>query len=187
MFSEASKRAIKEMGNLELYELGETVRTTQCLACLRHSKEGTVYCGVVGVGCPRQNNQKEAEIELISSLIFCMSSNREYVENAMDTKIGSTITGKPKMPRKKNSKKREYTTIAKRWKEDPSYRETQHVHAWTLEYRTFLTASTQSTSVTRLPDQNELDSTIDTYSGLKATKSLAEVKHHQGQEHAGFY
>ena len=44
VFSEASKRAIKEMGNIELYELGETVRTT---TCLRHSKEGTVYrvCG----------------------------------------------------------------------------------------------------------------------------------------------
>ena len=44
VFSEASKRAIKEMGNIELYELGETVRAAQCPTCLRHSKVGAVYC-----------------------------------------------------------------------------------------------------------------------------------------------
>ena len=33
------------MGNIELYELSETVRTTQCLICVKHSREGTLYCG----------------------------------------------------------------------------------------------------------------------------------------------
>ena len=33
VFSEESKRKLKEMGNIELYELGETVRTTQCPTC----------------------------------------------------------------------------------------------------------------------------------------------------------
>ena len=41
VFSEESKRKLKEMGNIELYELGETVRTTQCPFCLKHFKEGT--------------------------------------------------------------------------------------------------------------------------------------------------
>ena len=45
VFREQSKRKLKEMGNIELYELRETVRTTQCPICLKHSKEGTVYCG----------------------------------------------------------------------------------------------------------------------------------------------
>ena len=44
VFSEASRLEIKEMGNIELYELGETVRTNQCPTCLRRSKEGKVYC-----------------------------------------------------------------------------------------------------------------------------------------------
>ena len=43
--SEESKRQLKEMENIELYELSETVRTTQCPTCLKHSKEGTIYCG----------------------------------------------------------------------------------------------------------------------------------------------
>ena len=47
VFSEASKRAIKDMGNIELYELGETVRTTQCPTCFRHSeKEQSTACAV---------------------------------------------------------------------------------------------------------------------------------------------
>ena len=31
---------LKEMGNIELYQLSETVRTTKCPLCLKHSKEG---------------------------------------------------------------------------------------------------------------------------------------------------
>ena len=38
----------------------------------------------------------------------------------------------------KNVKKIDYTTIAKRWKDDPSHRETQQVHGWTLKYCIFL-------------------------------------------------
>ena len=33
VFSKESKRKLKEMGNIELYELSETVRTTQCPTC----------------------------------------------------------------------------------------------------------------------------------------------------------
>ena len=55
----------------------------------------------------------------------------------MDLKIGSTITGKAKGVTK-NVKKRDYTAIAKKWKDDHPYREAQQVHGWTLEYRIFL-------------------------------------------------
>ena len=43
VFSEAPRPKIKEMGNVEENELGETVRTTQCSSCLRYYKERTVY------------------------------------------------------------------------------------------------------------------------------------------------
>ena len=43
--SEKSKRKLREMDNIELYELVETVRKTQCPYCLEHSREGTIYCG----------------------------------------------------------------------------------------------------------------------------------------------
>ena len=35
VFSEESKHKLKEVGNIELYELSETVRTTQCTICRR--------------------------------------------------------------------------------------------------------------------------------------------------------
>ena len=37
VFREESKRKLKEMGNIELHELCETVRTTQCPICSKHS------------------------------------------------------------------------------------------------------------------------------------------------------
>ena len=37
-FSGASRRTIKELGNIELYELGELSKTVQCQTCLRCSK-----------------------------------------------------------------------------------------------------------------------------------------------------
>ena len=43
-YREAPRRKIKEMGNIEFFELGETVRTTQCPSCLRFSEEWTVSC-----------------------------------------------------------------------------------------------------------------------------------------------
>ena len=42
VFSEESKRKLKDLGNIELYELGGTVRTTQCPNCLKQSKEGRI-------------------------------------------------------------------------------------------------------------------------------------------------
>ena len=49
VFSEESKRNFflkkKEMGNIERHVLGETVRTSQCPICWKHSKEGTLSCG----------------------------------------------------------------------------------------------------------------------------------------------
>ena len=38
------RRTVKEMGNIELFELGEISKTVQCPTCLRYSKERPVYC-----------------------------------------------------------------------------------------------------------------------------------------------
>ena len=72
VFSEASKRAIKEMDNIELYELGETVRTTKCPTCLRHSKEGTVYCvsGECLLPSPEQTERIKNRIDIISDPLY---------------------------------------------------------------------------------------------------------------------
>ena len=72
-FSEASRRTIKELGNIELNEFGDTFRTIQSPSCLRFSKAGTVYC-LCGkcVLCRRLNKQKKFKdrIGIISNPLF---------------------------------------------------------------------------------------------------------------------
>ena len=43
-FSERSKKMIKDMGNVELFELFETDPKTQCKECLLYWSQGIAYC-----------------------------------------------------------------------------------------------------------------------------------------------
>ena len=43
-FSEESKVMIREMGNVKLFELCETIPKVQCSECLLHWNQGIVYC-----------------------------------------------------------------------------------------------------------------------------------------------
>ena len=43
-FSEKSKKMIRDMGNVELFELCETIPKVQCSECFLHWNRGTVYC-----------------------------------------------------------------------------------------------------------------------------------------------
>ena len=43
-FSDNSKAMIGEMGNVELFELCETIPKVQCSQCLLHSNQGVIYC-----------------------------------------------------------------------------------------------------------------------------------------------
>ena len=43
-FSQKSKKMIKDMGNVELFELFETDPKTQCTECLLYWSQGIVYC-----------------------------------------------------------------------------------------------------------------------------------------------
>ena len=43
-FGEKSKKMIKDMGNVELFELFETAPETECKECLLYWSQGIVYC-----------------------------------------------------------------------------------------------------------------------------------------------
>ena len=43
-FSDESTAMIREMGNVELFDLCETVQKVQCSECLLYWNQGTVYC-----------------------------------------------------------------------------------------------------------------------------------------------
>ena len=44
IFSEESSRLIYEMGNMELFEVGQISVTIQCHSCLKHVPEGLKLC-----------------------------------------------------------------------------------------------------------------------------------------------
>ena len=43
-FSEKSKKMIRDIGNVELFELCETIPKVQCSECLVYWNQGIVYC-----------------------------------------------------------------------------------------------------------------------------------------------
>ena len=43
-FSGESKKMIRDMGNVELFELCETIPKVQCIECLHYWNQGIVYC-----------------------------------------------------------------------------------------------------------------------------------------------
>ena len=44
LFSDDSKAMIREMGNVELFELCETIPKVQCKECLLYRNQGIIYC-----------------------------------------------------------------------------------------------------------------------------------------------
>ena len=96
-FSEASRRTIKEMGSIEFFELGETVRTIQCSPCLKYCKEGTVYCscGLCLMPSPEQTEKIKNRIGITSNPLYIMKE-KVHQENVMDQHSGSTMIGKRK-------------------------------------------------------------------------------------------
>ena len=45
IFTQESSRVIYEMGNVELFELGQISLTVLCHSCLKHVPEGLKFCG----------------------------------------------------------------------------------------------------------------------------------------------
>ena len=43
-FSEKTKKVVQDMGNVELFELCETIPKVQCSECLLYWNQGIVYC-----------------------------------------------------------------------------------------------------------------------------------------------
>ena len=63
--SATSKKMIKDVGNLELFELFETDPKTQCKACLSYWSDGIVYC-------------------TCGHLLKEIVANRSFIENTLD-------------------------------------------------------------------------------------------------------
>ena len=99
VFSEASKLAIKKWQNRPV----RTWRNSQnnfvsCVLATFKRRDSLLRCGMCRMPSSEQSERSRKRIDIISEPLYVV--RQEYVENAMDTKIGSTITGKPKRPRR---------------------------------------------------------------------------------------
>ena len=134
MFGEESKRNRKEMGSIELYGLSGTVRTIQCLTCLRHSQDGTIYCGCGKCLIPSEEHfdKIQSRIDIFADPLLVVkrgkAGERHGLEEWQYHHWKATDAAR-------NCRKREYEAFAKRWTEDPSHQD--NIHGWTLEYCMF--------------------------------------------------
>ena len=89
-FSDASKRAIRELGNLDLYELGEVSKTVQCQVCFRHASEGLLYCpcGVCLMPSSEQKRKIKTQFEILSAPFYSVTTPERQ-------NTGGSVAGRP--------------------------------------------------------------------------------------------
>ena len=145
LFSQESRRATYEMGNLELIELRQTSATLQRPSCLKHVPEGLNMC-LCGVWL-RPNQQSTRDRIRVSFAALktpyyrtakTLSSGEKSGHNqwqvdhleAMGAKGGAT-------------KRRDDTSVLSRWQNDEMYRASHLAHGWTETYVKYLDCTSQ--------------------------------------------
>ena len=130
--SDASRRTIKEMGNIEVCEPGETVKTTQCPSCFKYSKEGTVYClcGTCHMHSPEPTEKIKNRIGIISNPLHIIKKVNQ--ENVMHhTLVVRSLESK----RYNNSSEKEKLSVIQmaHWSVIPSIAIDARIDSWVLQ------------------------------------------------------
>ena len=132
-FSEKSKKMIKDMGNVELFELCETNPKTQCKECLLYWNQGIVYCT-----CGHLLKESEASRGAIQCTLDLLSIQNYVIKKG---RPHGHRYGKTKEQRdhhiahnlRKRCIKRNFEGIHDRFLKDPVFRESQLEHDRTEE------------------------------------------------------
>ena len=106
-FSEKSKKMIKDMGNVELFELRETIPKVQCKECLLYWNQGIVYCI-----CGHLLKESEASRGIRQWTLDLLS-----IQNYVIKHIAHNL--------RKRCIKRNFEGIHDRFQKDPTFRESQ--------------------------------------------------------------
>ena len=132
-FSNDSKAMIREMGNVELFELFETIPKVQCSECLLYWNQGIIYCTC---GHLLRENQSSRGIlrwtlDLLSIPHYVIKKGRPHI-----ARHGKTEAQKEHYVAhnaRKRCIKRNYEEIHDRFPRDPVYRDSQLKIGWTEE------------------------------------------------------
>ena len=79
-YSEKSKKMIREMGNVELFELCETIPEVQCSECLLCWNQGIVYCTCGHLVRENQSNRSilQRTLDLLSIPNYVIKKGRPH-------------------------------------------------------------------------------------------------------------
>ena len=136
-FSNNSKAMIRELGNVELFELCETIPKVQCSHCLLYWNQGIVYCtcGQFLVDSESRRKFNKLRLDALSIPNYVIKKGRSH-----GARHGKTEEQKEyhiawnawkRCCKKVDSQGGHFTGIHDRFLRDPVYRESQLAIGWT--------------------------------------------------------
>ena len=135
IFSEESRRAMYEMGNLELIELRQTSATIQCSSCLKHVPERLNMCQ-----CGVWLRPNQSTMDRIRAAFAALKTPyyRMDVTLSRGKKCGHNLWRMDHLKAMEQRKSREYISKMDRWQHDEIFRASQLAHGWTETWVKYL-------------------------------------------------
>ena len=138
-FSENSKKMIRELGNVELFELCETTPKVQCPHCLLYWNQGIAYCTcgqcLIFDKYRRDLNRKRLDALSIPAYVIKKSPTHgaRHGKTEVQREYYLAWNAWKRCCKKVDSKGEHFTGIHDRFLRDPIYRESQLAIGWTEE------------------------------------------------------
>ena len=132
-FSDESKAMIREMGNVELFELWETIPKVQCSECLLHWNQGIVYCTGGDLLVESESSQNVHQWRLDAFSIPHYVIRKERPRGARHGKTEAQKEHFVAHNARKRCMKKNFDGIHDRLQQDSVYRDSQRKIGWTEE------------------------------------------------------
>ena len=138
-FSKNSKEMIRELGNVELFELCETIPNVQCSHCLLYWNQRDVYCTCGQFLLDSESRRKFNKLRLyvlsIPTYVIKKGLNHgaQYGKTKEQTEYHMTWNAWKRCCKKVDSQGEYFTGIHDRFLGDPVYHESQLAIGWTQQ------------------------------------------------------
>ena len=122
---------IREMGNVELFELCETIPKVQCSECVLYWNQGVIYCGHFLVESESSQNFSQWRLGALSIPHYVIKKGRPH-----GARHGETDAQKEHFVAhsvRRRCLKKKFERIHDRFQRDPVYRASQLKIGWTEE------------------------------------------------------
>ena len=133
IFSDDSKAMIREMDNVELFELCETIPKVQCSECLLYWNQGIVYCtcGHLLKESEASQHFRQWRLDALSIPHYVIKKERQH--GARHCKTDAQKEHFVAHNARKRCIKKNFGGIHDRFQRDPVYRDSQLEIGWTEE------------------------------------------------------